>query len=166
MSRAGNQNYYGGFRYKVLVMDGDDIFGMGAAGTGGKGNAGFSNISIPEITFGVSSPYREGEWDLMPLKQPGTGEASTATFSRGVAPGGTPLWEWVRRYKAGEKWRVDLSIRLMHPTPGMVQKAINLYETFVIRHKPAGDLEGVNNDISVAELEAECEDLSVEEIAA
>lgn len=167
MARAGNEDYFSNFKYKVSVIGGEDVFGLAGAGTAKKAAAGFSSISMPSISFQTSSPYREGEWDPMPIKQPGIGEVDTANFQRGVVLGGTPLYEWIRRVKTRDStWRVDLQIGLMHPTPGQKTKAINMWECYAQRHKPAGDMEGTNSDISIMELDVECEDVTVEELAA
>ena len=165
--RAANTDFMQGFRYHVIASKfgggTDPLQGVGDAADargGGGVDAGFQSVTIPELSV-EASEYREGtfEWTQ---KYPGPPTVSEITLMRGVTKKDTAFYEMVLASIRGDEYRADVDIyhyqrsEMQYATsaePGEDTRHIKCGECFAIRAKPAGDLDSMTGDVSLAEVD-------------
>lgn len=132
---------------------------------------GFSGCSAPEITNNLQD-VKEGTYEFPRKVNKGTASISTITLSQGAQLVNSDLWDWMRKsitanigrrnlllvhftgnkatgnYKVGGY--VDLAIRI----PGRAWYLVNCIPS---RVKLASDFDARDSEISIAELDLECE---------
>lgn len=158
MARALNTDFYQAYRYAVAVGD--------PASSYIEANAGFNNITIPELSI-EASEYREGTY-VFTRKQPGIPTVSDATFQKGVsniAAGGNgkPFFSWILAAINGAEYRSEISIFHLHRGESVEgdSRQIILNECFPIRVKPDGDLDATSGEISIQEMDVAAESIDV-----
>lgn len=152
----------------------------------GQTQAGFSNITTPELTV-EAAEYSEGQ-RIYGMKQPGKPTVSDCTFSRGQTKRLSPFWAWTRQVAEGSgNYRAEVLIHQYHrqealtrpfpvtqftenlvriPENAVPTITIHLYEAFPTRAKIVGDLDATGSDISISEMDVVLEHFEIEEGAA
>jgi phage tail-like protein len=166
------------FHAEAIVTGGDDRFAAA-----GRPQAGFNNITLPELTTEIAE-YTEGQ-DIYGMKQPGRPTVNDCTFQRGVAVQDSAFWDWARQVAEGSgEYRATVKIKQYHrvnalvrPFPATGQENLtridlsapsivyHLYQAFPIRCKPGGDLDATASDISIAEMDVAFEHFEQERIS-
>jgi len=194
MPRAAASDPLHNFRYHVRSVNAPTIPGAGATdilqpdGTeagyviGEGSEAGFSSVTIPEITV-EQAEYREGI-RVYTMKFPGVPTIADITLQRGVARNDTAFFNWVLAAIEGNEYRCDMNIfHVQRPAlesvqdtskganidvtgDGIVSKIYKCRECSPARVKLAGDLDATTSDISIAELDVSLERVDVERPAA
>jgi len=144
--------------------------------------AGFMSVTTPEATT-EAVEYREGTFNY-PRKFPGNTTVSDCTLQKGVVPGYTAFWAWMRVVIEGSgDYRCDMTIKHFNrsvlantvysasataaapvfKSDGTAAREYILYNAFAIRHKVAADLDASSSDISVMELDVAYEYFDVKE---
>jgi phage tail-like protein len=158
MARAVNTDFYQAFRFGVSVTEG--------AVTYIEPNAGFNNITVPEVTM-EAAEYREGSFTWT-QKYAGVPTVSDATFQQGVSSvaaggNGAPFFDWALAAINGSEYRATVTIRHLHRTLGDTDsRQIILQEAFPIRVKPDGDLDATSSEVSIREMDVACESVDVQ----
>lgn len=163
--RAANTDLMQGFRYHVVADDGtgdplQPSYSEDRRGYEGGGQAGFQSVTIPELSV-EASEYREGifKWTQ---KYPGPPTVSELTMMRGITKRDTAFYDMVMASIDGQQYRADVTI--YHYQRSEMQSAnsgetgnefrrIECGESFAIRAKPAGDLDSMAGDVSLAEVD-------------
>jgi phage tail-like protein len=157
MPRAVNTDFYQAFRFAVAL---DQV-----AASYIETNAGFNNITIPEISE-EAAEYREGSFTWT-QKYPGVPTVSDATFQQGVSSvgaggNGRPFMNWIMAAINGGEYRSTVTIYHLHRTQGDVDsREIVLEEAFPMRVKPDGDLDATSSEVSIREMDVACESVQV-----
>lgn len=163
--RAANTDMMQGFRYHVTAdIGGEDPLQTTAdsdrAGYETKGHAGFQSVTIPELSV-EASEYREGIYKYT-QKYPGPPTVSELTLIRGITKRDTAFFDMIMASIDGQEYRAD--VKIWHyqrsemglanavETPTNVRR-IECAEAFAIRAKPAGDLDSMAGDVSLAEVD-------------
>jgi len=169
MARAINTDFYQAFRFAVSL---DDVAGQYL-----EAQAGFNNVTIPEIST-EASEYRDGQ-TIWTKKYPGPPTVSDSTLQQGVAAigagvaKGNPFFNWMMAAIEGRRYRSDITIWHIHlgdgfPPADIVNpassRAITLYECFPIRVKPDGDLDATSGEVSLREIDVACERIEVSSV--
>ena len=164
--RASSMDFMQGFRYHVIASDSsgvDPLQGVddGAESRGAGGiHAGFQSVTVPELSV-EASEYREGtfEWTQ---KYPGPPTVSEITLMRGITKRDSSFFKMIMASIRGAEYRADVSIYHYQRTemslatsadPGTDTRQIKCGESFAIRAKPAGDLDSMTGDVSLAEVD-------------
>lgn len=131
---------YKKYNYKVLMA--------------GKEEAGFSEVSAPDIS---SDPveYREGNMaGMTPGKQPGILKYSNVTLKRGTT-NSQVFFEWIKTIQDGSVTRKTVSISLLDDTMAEVAswELANAWPT----KYTAPDLNATSNEVAIESLDLVCE---------
>lgn len=132
---------------------------------------GFSSCSSPEVINELER-VKEGTYEFPRKIHKGSSEISTITLGQGVQLVNSDLWDWMRKSITGNIGRrnlllvhftgkkatgnykvggyVDLAIR----TPGRAWYLVNCIPS---RLKMASDFDAKDAEVSIAELDLECE---------
>lgn len=158
MARELVNDYYQAFRFQVaFVTPAADYI---------EAVAGFNNITIPEVST-EAAEYREGNFTWT-RKQPGLPTVSNATFQQGVSTvnaggNGRPFMNWILASIGGFEYRADIQIIHLHRANNSGDSRVNtLGESFPSRVKPDGDLDATSSEISLREMDVECEWIKVD----
>jgi phage tail-like protein len=146
--------------------------------------AGFMSVTTPEATT-EAVEYREGTYNYA-RKFPGTTTVSDVSLQKGVVPGYSTFWAWLRIIIEGEgDYRCDMTIKHFNRSV-LTQQALTgsnratfgssmatfdpgatatreyvLYNAFATRHKVAGDMDASSSDISIQEIDVAYENFDV-----
>lgn len=182
MARAQQTDFLQSFRYQVSVSSVDGTPRLQAPG---RPEAGFSNVSTPEVTT-ENAEYREGTF-IYTRKQPGVPSMADITMSRGVTREDSSFYDWIRVVNEGSgEYRADVDIQHFHrdtalnrefPTDGSQPnktdidtnspaKIYHVREAYPIRVKQVADLDATSSEISVGEIDITYETFEVENFAA
>jgi len=134
---------YKKYNYKVLID--------------GKEEAGFSEVSAPDIS---SDPveYREGNMaGMTPGKQPGILKYSNVTLKRGTTESQVFV-EWMKTVQDGKVTRKTVVITLMDDT--MAEVASWQLEKAWPTKYTAPDFNATSNEVAIESLELVCEKVS------
>jgi len=170
--RAAVNDLMQGFRFHVIATNSDSENPLEFNRKGefeGGGVAGFQSVTMPELTV-EAQEYREGtmKWTQ---KYPGPPTVSDCTLMRGVAKRDTTFYDWVMDSVEGNEYRCDVTIYHYHRTE---MGAANQSETsddfrrveckncVPTRAKPAGDLDSMSGEVSMAEVDFAMESFKVE----
>lgn len=165
MSRAQETDYMQGMNFHVTSADEDFLaFREGGAELLG-GVASFKSVTIPDISV-ETVEYREGTFTWT-RKQPGIPTVTNVSMLQGVTRRNTLMFDIMMRILNGEEYRTDLVVHHFHrDEPKVGSGAVNvagrrylLRECYSERAKPAGDLDAMSGEVSIAEI-----DFVVEEI--
>lgn len=173
--RAANTDLMQGFRYHVVAtQDGTDVDplqgvddGDIARGAGGT-QAGFQSATIPELNVEIAE-YREGTFKWT-QKYPGVPTVSDITLMRGISKRDTSFFKMVMASIEGAEYRADVSIyhyqrsEMDLATSGEVgenTREVACGECFASRAKPAGDLDSMTSDVSLAEVDIAIEKFEI-----
>lgn len=181
MARAAASDFLHSMRFHVTTDFTDDAlnvqnFGAIPGVTSPNIPAGFMSVTTPEATT-EAVEYREGTFNY-PRKFPGNTTVSDCTLQKGVVPGYTNFWAWMRVVIEGSgDYRCNMTIQHFNRSvlrgnkadfaPSLTDvsaaRSYVLYEAFAIRHKVAADLDASSSDISVMELDVAYEYFDVVE---
>lgn len=155
MARGTNQGYLQGFKFRASINSGIQnlIFNFQTAG---RGQAGFSAIDMPELNLDAGAKYREGHWELWPVKVPGLPGDMQATFRRGVVLKDTNFYNWFMA-AVGRSRSYKADVIVTQPViDGESELGFEyvLADCFPSRLKPPS-FDGLGNDISIWELTVE-----------
>lgn len=193
MARAASTDFLHSMRFHVTTDFTDNALNVqnfGAVTGVATANvpAGFMSVTTPEATT-EAVEYREGTFNY-PRKFPGNTTVSDCTLQKGVVPGYTNFWAWMRVVIEGSgDYRCNMTIKHYNRSVlrqkvysgtntaaspafdpdkvgGTAARSYVLYEAFAIRHKVAADLDASSSDISVMELDVAYEYFDVQEDAA
>ncbi len=131
---------YKKFNYKVLIDNSEE--------------AGFSEVSAPDIT---SDPveYREGNMaGITPGKQPGLLKYSNVTLKRGVTDSQVFV-EWMKSVLEGKVERKTVVITLLDDAMGEVA-SWQLEKAWPTKYT-APDVNATSNEVAIESLELVCE---------
>lgn len=182
MARAASSDYLHSMRFHVTTnFSTSDI---SPENFGANVPAGFMSVTTPEATT-EAVEYREGTFNY-PRKFPGNTTVADCTLQKGVVPGYTNFWAWMRVVIEGNgDYRCDMTIKHFNrsvltnqlPTGATAKSSMPtwepaistaiptreyvLYNAFAIRHKVAADLDASSSDISVMELDVAYENFDV-----
>lgn len=169
MPRSQASDKMQGFRFHVYSVQGNVPLAFTDADAELEGaEAGFTSCTIPEISTDAVE-YREGTLENT-IKQPGIKTVSSCTLTRGVSRNDTKFYDWMMQAVGGGEYRTDLLILHFHRDEPRIsggsvarnaKRQYLLLNAFPVRAKVAGDLEATSGDISVAEIDLECEDIKV-----
>jgi phage tail-like protein len=188
MARAAATDPLHSFRFHAKALgvagvegvNGSDVLQPEAGGEGftasGKSEAGFTSITMPEITL-ETAEYREGILTYT-QKYPGVPTFNDVTLSRGVARFDTSFFNWILGGIEGNQYRTDVSLfHVQRPQRTLARdtsagtvlgvndvnsKKVILREALPVRVKPAGDLDASTSDISLAEIDIGYERIDIE----
>ena len=164
--RAANTDLMQGFRYHVIASDGSATDPLQTTPADDRKDyeanavAGFQSVTIPELSV-EAAEYREGIF-VWTQKYPGPPTVSELTLMRGITRRDTAFYDMVMAAINGDQYRADVTI--LHYQRAEMGKAVNassergirrIYcgESFAIRAKPAGDLDSMAGDVSLAEMD-------------
>lgn len=162
MARAQATDFIQSFRYQVVADPG------APAGEIFDPQAGFSSVTIPEMNV-EPAEYKEGVYNF-PRKFPGAPTVTNSTFSRGVVRNDSLFYDWIQAAAKGREYRTDIEIRVFHREDfgeneaadrGTPSKIVRMFNCFASRVKPVGDLDATTSDISIQEIDVECEDFEL-----
>jgi len=174
MSRASANDLMQGFRYHVVAQRAGDSsnpldFNRGDGFEGG-GQAGFQSVTMPELTV-EPVEYREGTFKWT-QKYPGPPTISDCTLMRGIAKTDTTFYDWVRGSVDGAEYRCDVTIyhyqrtEMGNAAPTEVGdtgfRRINCSNCVPTRAKPAGDLDSMSGEVSMAEVDFAMESFDID----
>jgi phage tail-like protein len=164
-----------GFRYHVKASrdgePGDPLQGIsGSAEARGSEDvdAGFQSVTIPELSVEISE-YREGTFKWT-QKYPGVPTISDITLMRGVTKRDTAFFDMVEASVIGAEYRANVSIYHYQRSemdlatsgdPGEDVREVECGECFATRAKPAGDLDSMTSDVSLAEIDLAIEHFKI-----
>ena len=134
---------YKKFNYKVLIENSEE--------------AGFSEVSAPDIT---SDPveYREGNMaGITPGKQPGLLKYSNVTLKRGVTDSQVFV-EWMKSVLEGKVERKTVVITLLDDAMGEVA-SWQLEKAWPTKYT-APDVNATSNEVAIERLELVCEGIT------
>jgi len=163
--RAANTDLMQGFRYHVTAnIGGSDPLqttpDSDRTGYETKGHAGFQSVTIPELSV-EASEYREGIYKYT-QKYPGPPTVSELTLIRGITKRDTAFFDMIMASIDGQEYRADVTIwHYQRAEMGLANaveqtnaiRRIECAEAFAIRAKPAGDLDSMAGDVSLAEVD-------------
>lgn len=169
--RAGVDDLMQGFRYHVTSVNTVGVDPLAFIRPGefeGAGQAGFNNVTVPEISQ-EASEYREGtsRWTQ---KYPGPATVSECTLQRGIAKRDLAFYDWIMGCINGTEYRADVTIWHYHRMEmGMAAQSeisdivrhIVLHNAFPIRVKPGGDMDATAGEVSLAEVDIALESFEV-----
>lgn len=164
MARSAKEDLFHSFRFWAKVTaNGQDLLG-------GTAGAGFQAVTVPEYTQ-EAVEYREGHY-VFTRKFVGLVTTADLTFSRGVTYKDTGFFDWLMASAlGGQDYRADVEIYHFHRTvmpnyakgadmptqiPLNAEVGYRVYtvsEAIPTRVKPAGDLESMTSDVSIAEAD-------------
>lgn len=182
MARAASSDYLHSMRFHVTTNFSDTSLNIDNFGSNVP--AGFMSVTTPEATT-EAVEYREGTFNY-PRKFPGTTTVSDCSLQKGVVPGYSVFWAWLRIVIEGEgDYRCDMTIKHFNRNV-LTNKALTgtnkasfgssmatfdlsktptreyvLYNAFPTRHKVAADLDASSSDISIMELDVAYENFDV-----
>jgi len=167
MARAQSTDFLQNFRFQVEVDAGAPDY---IKRTFSAPHGGFRTCTLPEFTA-EAVEYKEGVW-RMPKKFPGNETVGMFTLTRGIVKSNTGFYDWIVAKINGKDYRADLIIKqfhrddwasdAQHPDPFQVQtgkanRVWKIHEAFPSRCKLSTDLDSTVADISVEELDVQCE---------
>lgn len=175
MARAQKEDFLHSSRFWVATADASQ--GRLQVPTNRADIAGFNACSLPEVSVD-SAEYREGH-RIYTVKQPGNPTVSAVSLSRGVTRGDSSFWRWLKAVIEGGEYREDLNIFSFHrdalPATGggsttridvrtaVPARTTQLKECYPSRHKFGSDHDATASEISIMELDIECEVPNIEE---
>lgn len=169
--RAQANDFMQGFRYHVTATTaaGTDPLVVNRNAKGEHGvHAGFQSVTLPEIST-EASEYREGTFKWTE-KYPGVPVVAPMTLIRGIVKNDNAFYNAVMAALNGEEYRMDVTVYHFHR--GDVGSADHIdmsnidndsvrqyrcYNAFGTRAKPAGDLDSMASEVSLAEIDLEME---------
>lgn len=166
MARPVAEDFLHSMRFHVEIIDGS----RPDAGFGPP-EAGFSMCGVPEATV-EAVEYKEGTY-VYTRKQPGNTTFADISLSRGVAITDSAFWKWIKIVIEGAgEYRQDVRIKHYHreealpgtgndfstnltaiPTSVAAARTYEIFNSFPVRHKVAGDLDATASEISIMELD-------------
>ncbi|CAB4203552.1 Bacteriophage T4, Gp19, tail tube [uncultured Caudovirales phage] len=161
MARAQASDPLHGFRFHVRTEVKEFLFHGGDENIGGE--AGFQSVTVPEVSM-EAVEYREGTMTYT-RKYPGVPTVTDITLMRGATKKDTAFWNWTKAAIEGGEYRTDLVIYHFHRDAkehlkvGDLTKARQYVcrECLPLRVKPAGDLEAMASEVSLAEMDVATE---------
>jgi len=186
MARAQATDPLHNFRFHAQIIGSSTYQGaiatdvIGDQGTNGE--AGFSAITIPEVSA-EAAEYREGirTWTE---KYPGVPTVGQVTLSRGVARYETNFFDWMLAVIEGREYKGDLVIyhfpraaleRTAVVTGGTGNDGLGIpdgaisrarkyhcFNAHPSRVKIAADMDATSSDVSIAEMDVEVERVWIE----
>lgn len=160
MARPVASDLYQNFRFHVIALEeaGKEELIKNINIVPGVPDAGFMNITMPEISFGIAE-YRDGITTFT-RKQPGIPSMNDLTLSRGLMKRDTGLFRWILKNATGEEYRIDLAILQFHRediiNPAEKRnpsRRIIIKNAFANRYKSSGDLDASSEEISIQEID-------------
>jgi phage tail-like protein len=126
----------------------------------GDGQAGFQNVTLPELSI-EPVEYREGTFTWT-QKYPGPPTVSDCTLMRGISKKDTAFFDWVSGSVEGLEYRADITIwHYQRSEMASATKAakssdfrrVLCHNCVPTRVKPAGDLDSMAGEVSMAEVD-------------
>jgi phage tail-like protein len=132
---------------------------------------GFSGCSSPEITNNLQD-VKEGVYEFPRKVNKGNSSISTLTLRQGVQFVNSDLWDWMRKSITGNIGRRDLLLVQFSGLKATGNLRIGSYVDIAVRVpgrawymtncipsrlKTAGDFDAMDHEVSIAELDLECE---------
>jgi len=156
MARELVNDFYQAFRFAVVMGSPGDLYI--------EASAGFNNITVPEVSQ-EAAEYREGN-RVWTVKQPGPPTVGNATFQQGVSNAngnGRPFYNWLLAAAGGWEFRSDIEIVHQHRARGDIDsRVITLGNAWPSRVKVDGDFDATSAEISLREMDVECEWVQVD----
>lgn len=171
--RAQANDFMQGFRYHVVARTASGVDPLDEVRSGHGVHAGFQSVTLPEIST-EASEYREGTFKWTE-KYPGVPVVSPMTLIQGITKKSNAFYNTVMAALNGEEYRLDVTVYHFHR--GDIGSAdyvdiskidsdkvrrYECYNAFGTRAKPAGDLDSMASEVSLAEIDLEMESFKVE----
>ena len=162
--RAAANDFMQGFRYHATASDadGNDILQPSIDRSDKQldgAQAGFQSVTLPEISVEIAE-YREGVFKNT-QKYPGPQSFSDITLMRGVTKDDTAFNDMVMASVNGQEYRCDVTIwhyqrsemgDAFQRSTDTSHRRYECSNAFATRAKPAGDLDSMTGDVSLAEV--------------
>jgi len=155
MPRLPSKDYLQNFRFRVVEGD-------GALGILPNPVAGFSSVTVPELTVEMTE-YRVGN-EVWSKKLRGIATVEVSTMIRGIAIGDTVFHDWVMNKVFGRApYRTTLNINQYNQisdgthNDDVPSRTVIMENAFPTRVKLMGDLDATASDVSLQEVEVNLE---------
>lgn len=174
MPRSSSSDLMNNMRFHCTATPpggGPDPLQPGAAGLAERAQAGFTTVTIPEVSA-EAVEYKEGLFHF-PRKYVGAPTVGDVSLNRGVASRDTTFWDLCMKAVKGDgEYRVDLAIveygrealrggRGIDPATARPARTALCYNCIPTRCKLSADKDSSSGDISVAELDFAVEDMDL-----
>ena len=167
MARPQTTDFLMSFRFQVVMLTVGSEAKSYFTAEGAPADAGFQSVTVPEISL-EATEYREGTYKYT-RKYPGPPTISEVSCIRGVTKTDTGFFDWCVAAMSGSEYRADISIiqyareNLADAGDGPDEYAFSeipligarnyvCRECVPIRVKPAGDMEAMSGEVSLAEV--------------
>ncbi len=173
MPRAVADDFMQNFAFFAAVTAANDpsikgYFADGAVAASHGAEAGFANVSVPEISEDATE-YREGHHRYTRKMPGGVPTYSDSSFQRGIAKESSGFLRWILARTAGAEYRCEITVyhfdsasrpKKDGDTEGADLDGARQYiykEAFPTRVKVAGDLDATAGDVSLGEVDVAME---------